>query len=261
MNGIKFGLMITIFALLGSVPLTAGEAVRREQALIVFAASSLTDVLTAQSNAWASATGNIKPKLAFGASATMARQIQSGAPANLFISANPIWTQSLVDAGRAQSATSLISNRLVLVVPANESYLPPFKPSAAGFNELLKGRRLALADPVTAPAGQYAKSYLMAIDLWQNLEPRLAYAPNVRQALRLVEAGGIPAFVYESDALASPKTHIAYTVPEGLSPPILYQAAVIQPENAAAHSFLNFLTGQTAVHIWEKHGFRRIASN
>jgi len=261
MNCLKPALTAVIFALLASASLSAEETGQEEKPLVIFAASSLTDVLAAQASVWIKSAGKQHPKLSFGASATMARQIQMGAPADLYISANPVWMQILTKSGKANKATALISNQLVLVVPIGDKPVNAFEPTVASFHELLTGRRLAIADPALAPAGQYAKAYLSGTGLWATLATRLAYAPNVRQALRLAESGGLPAFVYESDALASARVRIVYIVPPMAIPPIVYQAATLKPESPDARAFLAYLASEAAGSLWEKYGFHKIASN
>jgi molybdate transport system substrate-binding protein len=228
---------------------------------IVFAASSLTSILPELAQKWSKVSGNPVPRLAFGASATMARQIRAGAPAHLFISANPHWTELLVQEHRVVRIANIASNRLVLVIPRGAAGNLAFKPSASGFNLLLKGRRLALADPATAPAGAYARTFLMNATVWRALEGQIAYTQNVRQALLLAERGGLPAFVYNSDAKSSSQVDILYAVPPEMSGTILYQAALLEPANAASEEFLTFLQAKSVVPLWEKYGFSKIASN
>ena len=251
-------IMTGLKALLIATPLLAEET---EERLTVFAASSLTDVLSAQAKAWASATGQQAPRLSFGASATMARQIEAGAPAHLFISANANWTTLLVAADRANQPVDLVKNRLVLVVNEQHAVAAEFTPTLAGFQALIRNRRLVLADPTSAPVGQYAKSFLMAAGLWDALRNQLAYAANARQALRLTERAGLPAFVYESDAAASKRIKIIYRVPEAQTSPILYQAVVIRKAPTVASNFLAFLLSKEASALWQDHGFLTIASN
>ena len=229
--------------------------------IIAFAAASLTTVLDEQARHWRALTGAPFPRLSFGASGTMARQIQAGAPANLFISANPHWTNMLVRSGHASKLANIAENRLVLVAPENAATPTNFNASRDDFTRLLKARRLALADPALAPAGAYAKAFLQKTGLWEHLKDQVAYAQNVRQALRLAERGSLPAFVYASDAATSARVRILYTVPTDLTEPIRYEAALINSTNTDADAFLAYLQSPDAVTVWEKHGFRKIASN
>jgi len=229
--------------------------------VIAFAAASLTTVLDEQARRWHALTGAPAPRLSFGASGTMARQIQAGAPVSLFISANPQWSNMLVRSGHAAKLANIAENQLVLVAPKNTAAPTSFHASSDDFRRLLKGRRLVLADPALAPAGAYAKSFLQKNGLWDQLKDQVAYAQNVRQALRLTERGGLPAFVYASDAAVSTRVRILYTVPTDLTEPIRYEAALIKGTNADAVAFLTYLQSPEAAPVWEKHGFHQIASN
>jgi len=228
---------------------------------IVFAASSLTDVLKEHATNWGKTSNSTKPRFSFGASATMARQIEAGAPAHLFISANPKWSGHLKRQGLAQQLVTIASNQLVLVAPSGTPPPVHFEPTQDHFTKLLKGGRLVLANPATAPAGEYALNFLQQSGLWDTLNQHIAYAQNVRQALRLTERGGLPAFVYNSDAKANDAVNIVYVVPEGATAPILYQAALLQNSNDTTAAFLNFLRSTDATPTWKKYGFGKIASN
>jgi len=248
-------LFILIFVLSFSNTLDAQD--HSDQPL-VFAASSLTTVLTEQAEIWSKNSGIGAPRLSFGSSASMARQIQAGAPAHLFISANPYWSELLKKSSHALELYNLAKNQLVLVVPKRYSSDVTYEATPAFFQQLLNGRRIAIADPKLAPAGAYAKTYLRRTALWESLKNKAAYGQSVRQTLRLAEQGGLPAFVYRSDALSSNKVTILYNVPIELSGAIIYQAALLEHNNAAATSFLAFLRSEKALPIWLKHGFDKI---
>ncbi|MCJ9429448.1 molybdate ABC transporter substrate-binding protein [Kordiimonas marina] len=243
-----------------------GQAARADEPkkpLIVFAAASLTDVLKAEATAWARETGKPMPRLSFGASATMARQVAAGAPADLMLSANPAWVQMLEKGGFLSGApVPLVKNSLVLVVPSRGAAgTPGHLVTRELIEKTVGGGKLALADPAIAPAGAYARAFLEHIGLWLPLKPRLALAPNVRQALLLVERGGLPGFVYGSDAAASKRVIILGTVPEGSTKPILYMAGMTKAAQADANAFLTYLTSPASGPVWRRFGFTPIVSN
>ncbi|TNE62723.1 MAG: molybdate ABC transporter substrate-binding protein [Alphaproteobacteria bacterium] len=236
---------------------TAGADDSTPEPVTVFAASSLTDVLGEQAKNWSSENKRPMPRLSFGASATMARQIMSGAPADLMLSANPAWVFTLSDEGLLKTEpVALVKNSLVLVMPGVSLPATPERAvSAQLVKQATRGGRLAIADPAVAPAGAYAKNFLEQVGLWTELEPRVAISPNVRRTLLLVERGGLPGFVYSSDARASKYVTIVGTVPEDAGNPILYMAGLTKDAAPDADQFLAYLIGVQARAVWEKYGF------
>lgn len=220
-----------------------------KQGPVVLAASSLQESLTEVAQAW-TAQGHPAPVLSFAASSALARQIQQGAPADLFLSADEDWADTLEKAKLLRPGTraDLLSNRLVLIAPKDGKVR-----SLAGLGQ----GKLALADPSAVPAGKYAKAALTSLGQWQTVEAKVVPAENVRAALALVEhreaALGI---VYETDALASGKVAVVDTLPENSHPPIRYPVAVLagssNPDGAA---FRAFLASGTAGAIFQRHGF------
>lgn len=188
----------------------------------------------------------------------MARQIQKGAPADIFISANGYWVDYLSkQKGLNTSGAQLVArNALVLAVQKSKGPTRSFTPTKEAFASLLSGGRLVLADPALAPAGDYAKSYLIKVGLWAALEDQVAFVPNVRQALRLVETAGLPAFIYASDAYQSQKVSVLFKIPNTMTPPIQYQASILGKQTRQAHSFIQFLRSSDATLIWQEYGFQ-----
>jgi molybdate transport system substrate-binding protein len=226
---------------------SGGEPVR--QGPTILAASSLQEALTQVAEAWTQA-GHPPPRLSFAASSALARQIEGGAPADLFLSADEEWMDRLAADGllRKGSRADLLTNELVLIVPRDAE--------AAGLDALATGR-LALADPQAVPAGRYARAALESLGLWEQVESRVVPAENVRAALALVERGEVPVgSVYATDAKASDRVAIVFRFPSGSHPPIRYPAAVLaasgHPEAAA---FRDFLLSQDARQIFVRHGF------
>ncbi|MBO9497839.1 MAG: molybdate ABC transporter substrate-binding protein [Novosphingobium sp.] len=223
----------------------------------VLAAASLQGALDEAAAAWAK-QGHPKPVLVYAASSALARQAESGAPADLFISADEDWMDTLEKAGLVDSATrdDLLGNTLVLIAPAKTAANIDLADRSAFFTALGKGP-LSIADPAAVPAGKYGKAALLNLRLWEFAEDRLAPGENVRAALALVERGEAPlGIVYGSDAEASDKVRVVATFPDSSHPPILYPAAVLKAAKSAdAQPFLEFLHGEAAQAIFARHGF------
>ena len=222
----------------------------------VFAASSLTDSLNTVASAYQAKTG-IKVTLSFGASSTLARQIEQGARADLFLSADIDWMDYLQKKGLIEDTTrkDLLGNRLVLIAAADAKPAPKIAP---GFDlaGALGDRRLALADPASVPAGRYAKAALTSLGVWDKIAPKVAQAENVRVALEYVARGEAPyGIVYATDAKVAPKLRIAGVFPESSHPAIVYPAALTKTASPGAKAFLEFLGGAQARAIFEKAGF------
>jgi molybdate transport system substrate-binding protein len=222
----------------------------------VSAAASLTDALKEIAGAFESATGD-RVILNFGASSTLARQIEEGAPADVFLSADEAKMDALSERNLVMRETRkpLLQNRLVVVV-ARDSTLKISAPADLG-NEAVK--RLAIGEPRTVPAGIYAREFLTRSGQWERLQERLVPCDNVRAALAAVEAGNAHAgIVYQTDAGISQRVRVAYLVPAEATAPIIYPGAVLtgakQPE--AAKKFLDYLFTEAARKVFEKFGFR-----
>lgn len=228
------------------------------QDLTVFAAASLTDALKDITTVW-EAQGKPKLRFNFASSSTLARQLDHGAVANLFASADEQWMDWAVERGLIAKDTrqSLLGNRLVLIVPKDKARTITI---AQGFDlaELLgPSGRLAVGDPSNVPVGIYAKQALTALGVWATAAPRLAPADSVRSALLLVERGEAPAgIVYETDALVSSRVAVAGTFPEDTHDKITYPFAIPKAgDTPDARAFLTFLAGKEAGELFHKHGF------
>jgi len=231
----------------------------KAQELTVFAAASLADSMRDIAALWGQA-GNKPPRLSFGASSSLARQIEQGAPVNIFASADQKWMDYL--AGKqliaADTRKSLLGNNLVLVVEAGK---PVRVAIERGFDlaALLGANgRLATGDPRHVPAGIYAEQALRSLGLWESIEPRLARTEDVRSALLLVERGEAPAgIVYATDAAVSKGVTVAGTFPPGSHEPVTYPFAVIKSgDTPAARSLMAFLAGPAAKQVFIRRGFR-----
>ena len=225
----------------------------------VFAAASLADALRALGQDWA-ARGNPAPRFSFAASSTLARQIEQGAPADLFMSADQAWADHLQSRGLLDQATRRngIGNTLVLVAPAGAARPVELEPGT-DLRALLGTRgRIATGDPAHVPVGRYAQAALTWMGQWETLAPRLARADNVRAALLLVERGEAPfGIVYATDAAISSGVRVVGRFPAASHDPITYPFALTRRASgdAQARALLDFLTGAEARAIWLRFGF------
>jgi molybdate transport system substrate-binding protein len=222
--------------------------------LNVYAAASLSDALREVAQAWETSGGG-KVSFNFAASNDLARQIESGAPAQVFVSANREQVERLEKAGRVQAGTAfpLLGNALVVIVPAGSKVQ-----KLTGARDLLQFDRLALADPAGVPAGVYTKEWLEREKLWPQLSARVVPTLDVRAALAAVASGNLPAgIVYATDATSSSNVRIAYRVPPEAAPEVRYFAAPVAQKkgNPAAARFLTFLKGPKARAIFVRSGF------
>lgn len=229
------------------------------QELTVFAAASLTDAMKDISAQWAQA-GHPQLRLSFGSSSTLARQIEQGAPANLFASADQKWMDFLAEKKLIVPETrkDLLGNDLILVVAADK---PKHVTIDQGFDIaalLGPNGHLATGDPKHVPVGIYAEQSLRKLGLWDVVEPRLARTDDVRQALLLVERGEAPAgIVYATDAAASKAVMIAGVFPANSHDPVSYPFAVVRSgDTQEAHALMTYLSGPEARAIFVKRGFK-----
>ena len=244
--------------LLLAIAACLSPALAQAQQLTVMAASSLTDAMRELGQQWA-ARGHPAPRLVFAASSALARQIEQGAPADIFASADEPWMDYLqqrhliVDSSRIDA----LGNRLVLVAPRDRPGDVALTPGVDLLARLGPNGRLATGDPASVPVGKYAQAALTSLGVWDRLAPRLARAENVRAALLLVERGEAPlGIVYATDAAASPKVRVAGTFPDGTHPPIAYPFALTaRGDTPEARALLAFLTGPDAAPVYRKLGF------
>ena len=222
----------------------------------VFAASSLTDALTQIAIAARYHGAEYADHLTFNfaASSTLARQIEEGAPADIFFSADDQQMDRLQKSGHVATETrrTLLSNSLVVIAPA-DSPLNIKSPV-----DLKAVARIALADPNIVPVGVYTRAYLSRLDLWDAIAPKVIPVENVRAALAAVESGNVDAgFGYATDARGSKKVKVVFAVPADEEPRISYPAAVVKGtrNRETAEKFLEFLQSDTATKIFEAHGF------
>jgi molybdate transport system substrate-binding protein len=246
-------LMLALIAICFALASRAEDA---RAPVLVFAASSLTQVLEELSRTWRKSTG-VPVKLSFAASSLLARQLEAGGHADLFVSADQEWMDYL-DARSLISKASrrdLVANRLVLIAPS-DSHVTLDLQRGAELRTALGNGRLSIADPDTVPAGRYARAALTSMRLWNQIEDRLARADNVRAALIFVARGESPlGIVYSTDARIERNVRIVATFPDYSHPAITYPAAVTPRAGPDASAFLAFLGSRDAAPVWKKHGF------
>ena len=243
-------LLLLLAALVAAVPAFA-------RAPVVLAAASLQESMNAAADAWA-ARGHERPVLSFAASSALARQIDAGAPADLFVSADEPWMDDVQQHGLVRPGTrvSFLTNQLVLVAPVGSTRSIVVR---AGFPLVaaLGDGRLAIADPDAVPAGRYGKEALVKLGVWPGVQARLARGDSVRAALALVERGEAPlGIVYATDAMASKQVRVVGTFPATSHSPITYPAALLTASTSAdAEPFRRFLLSGAGKAIFGRFGF------
>jgi molybdate transport system substrate-binding protein len=243
------------------VALFAGVAAARAEDVVVFAAASLKNALDDAAAAFQQQSGS-RAKISYAASSALARQIENGAPADLFISADLDWMNYLQDRKLINVGTriNLVGNKLVLIAPASSAVNIAIKPGFA-LGQRLGDGRLAMANPDAVPAGKYGKAALQKLGVWEGVASRVAPAEDVRAALRFVARGETPlGIVYQTDAAAEPGVRIVGYFPADSYPPIIYPAAIIAgSRNPGAAKLLEFLRSAAARPFFEKQGFTVLA--
>lgn len=243
-----------------AVTLTAGAALAQEK-LTIFAAASLKNALDEINTACEASVGE-KAAVSYAASSALAKQIEAGAPADIFMSADRDWMKYLSDKKliKEDTETELLGNSIVLVAPADSAVSVSV---AQGFDlaAALNGGKLAMANVDSVPAGKYGKASLEKLGAWEGVKNQVAQAENVRAALALVATGEAPlGIVYKTDAAAEPKVKVVGTFPEDSHPPIVYPVAqTTESKSAAAPKFLDCLEGASAKASFEKQGFTVLA--
>jgi molybdate transport system substrate-binding protein len=227
-------------------------SVQGAHAQVVYAAASLKNALDE-----VAALSPSKATISYGASSALAKQIESGAPAQVFISADLDWMDYLEQRKQLRPGTrkNILGNKLVLIAPAGSTTKTEIR---AGFPlaALLGNGRLATADPAHVPAGKYTRAALEKLGVWDSVAGKLAPVENVRVALALVARGEAPlGTVYATDAAAEPKVRVVAAFPDGLHAPIVYPAALMPNASATAAEFLDLLSSPAARLVFQKHGF------
>ena len=249
---------ILLAILLAAMPLTA-----KAQDLLVFAAASMKTALD-EINAAQTVLPPAQVKISYAASSALARQIEAGAPADLFVSADLDWMDYLDQRKRLKPGTRsiLLGNRIVLIAPTDSKASVKIAPAFDLASLLGRDGKLAMADVAAVPAGKYGRAALEALQVWPSVQARVAQAENVRAALALVARGEAPlGIVYATDAAADAKAvRVLDAFPANTHPPILYPAAQLNDsKHPQAAAWLAALRSPAAKAVFEKNGFTMIA--
>ncbi|MBT8484865.1 MAG: molybdate ABC transporter substrate-binding protein [Phycisphaerales bacterium] len=248
-------LLAAVVGLAGCVAACVTGCARAEEpAVVVFAAASTAPVIEPLARRHTEETG-VAVRCQFAGSATLARQIELGAHADIFCSASPQWTDHLAAGGwlAAGSRRTLASNRLAIVVPHGAEPAPV---ALDGTFPADRFGRFATADPEIAPLGVYARAALTTLGWWDAVADTLIRVVDARAALRLVEMGEVDgAIVYASDAVTSSRVAVVALVPESLHPPIVYPVSLTRDASAAAPAFVDRLVGRDAADRFRAAGF------
>nr|WP_250813862.1 molybdate ABC transporter substrate-binding protein [Neorhizobium tomejilense] len=255
-----FWIRLAVGAALVSLASFAAPAAAQEK-VTVFAAASMKNALDNANRAWG-AQGGGQVTVSYAASSTLAKQIENGAPADIFISADLDWMKYLSDKKLVREGTRFnwLGNRIVLVA-AKDAAKDAAKPVdiRPGFDlaGLLKGGRLAMGEPNAVPAGKYAKASLEKLGVWPSVEKSVASAESVRAALAFVSRGEAPyGIVYQTDAAADPGVAIVGTFPADTHPPIIYPIAILsESKSKDVSAYLDYLKSDKAAPFLEKEGF------
>ncbi len=245
--------LVLVLVALGAFWASACQNTRQDR-LLMFAAASATDAVTEITATFARETGT-RVDCNFAASSALARQIETGAEADLFLSANERWADVLGKDGRIESRVDLLGNVLVVVVPAASRL------EFESLKDLARGdvTRISLADPDSVPAGIYAKQALTRLGLWGRLESRVVRGFDVRQALLFVERGEAEAgMVYATDAAISSSVRVAFEVDPALVDPIRYPLALLKPgkNKEAALRLFRYLQTDPSKAVFRRFGFK-----
>jgi molybdate transport system substrate-binding protein len=227
------------------------------ETITVFAAASLKEALDAAVKPFESRAGH-RVAISYAASNALAKQVEAGAPASIFISADTDWIDYVESRGLAVagSRVNLLANDLVLIAPASSATALRIAPGFDLARALGKGR-LAIANPSSVPAGKYARAALSALGAWNGVEARLAPAENVRAALAFVARGEAPlGIVYRTDAMAEKAVRIVDAFPPGTHPPIVYPLVLLKGATSATRALAAHLAAPDTRATWEHFGFR-----
>ena len=249
--------VLALFTMLMALLATHAAVAASREPPLVLAAASLQESMNAAADAWA-AKGHPRPRISFAGSSALARQIEAGAPADVFVSANEAWMDDLQKKNLLKRGTrvSFLRNTLVFIAPRNSPLKLAVRPDMPLTKALGPGR-LAVADPGGVPAGIYAKQALTKLGIWNRVESRLAPAENVRAALALVSHGAAPlGIVYGTDAKADPDVKVVGVFPQTSHAPISYPVALLaSSKNPEAESFRRFLISNEGKALFRRFGF------
>ncbi len=249
--------LAAVALLLGAQP-----SIAQDKTLTVFAAASMKNALDDVNAAFTKASG-IKIVPSYAASSALAKQIENGAPADVFVSADQQWMDYLADkkAIKFDTRSNLLGNKLVLIAPKDSKLGNVTIGQGFDLAKLAGDGRIATGDVKAVPVGLYAKAALEKLGAWAAAEPKFAMADNVRAALLLVSRGEAAlGIVYETDAKVEAGVNVIGTFPEGSHPPVTYPVAATASAKPDVSAYLEFLRGKAAREIFEKYGFTMLAA-
>lgn len=242
---------------LGAAVGLGAPAGAQAQDITVFAAASLKDALDSINTQW-QADSKHKATISYAASSALAKQIEAGAPADVFISADLDWMKYVADRKliKPETQSTLLGNRIVLVAPKDSTVQLTIAPNFELAKAIGDGH-LAMADVKAVPAGKYGQAALETLGVWDSVKDKIAQAENVRATLALVSRGEAPlGIVYQTDAAADTGVRIIGTFPADSHPPILYPVAVLaSSDKPEAQAFVDYLKSAAAKPLFEKQGF------
>jgi molybdate transport system substrate-binding protein len=248
-----FACLAALFAVAAAPP----PATAQDASLTIFAAASLKNVLDDVDAAFSKQTG-VKVVASYAASSALIKQIEEGAPADVFISADPDWMDYGAKKQLIKDGTrfNLLGNKLVLIAPKDSKLDTVAIGPGFDLAKLAGDGKIATADVRAVPAGMYAKAALEKLGAWAAAESKIAMTENVRAALVLVARGEAPlGIVYETDAKVEPQVKVVGRFPANAHPPIIYPAAATKNAKPEAEKYLTFLRSATALVIFERYGF------
>jgi molybdate transport system substrate-binding protein len=248
------GLLAALTLLCGSA---TSPALAQDKSITVFAAASIKNALDEVDNAYTAKSG-VKVIVSYAASSTLAKQIEQGAPADVFVSADTDWMEYAIAKKTINESTrvNLLGNSIVLVAPADSKINNVTIGSGFDLAKLAGADKIATGDVKSVPVGKYAKAALEKLGAWPAAEPKFAMAENVRAALTLVARGEAAlGIVYSTDAKVEPGVKIVGRFPADSHPPIIYPLAATASAKPEAAGYLSFLGSSAAKAIFEKYGF------
>ena len=255
--GWHFSLLLVLVLSLLAVS-GVSQAQNTNRPLLIFGAASVTNALDEIAAIYSKREG-IEIKTSYGASSVLAKQLDAGAPADIFISADQEWMDYAAKKSsiRPESRINLLGNTLVLIAAVNNGVVVNLKPGV-DLKIALAGQKLAMADPDSVPAGRYGKAALIALGGWDSISLSVAPAENVRTALAYVARGDTPlGIVYGTDAKSESKVRVVAVFPAGTHPPIIYPVALTAQAQPGAEKFLAFLSSPEAQVVFAKAGFSK----
>jgi len=247
--------LVSLIAAVAAIALPA-RAADSSQPVLVYAAASLTNALDEVGAAYTKESGG-QVKFSYASSSILARQLEAGADADVFFTADLEWMDYVQNRNliNVSSRGNLLTNKLVLIAPKDSKAQLEIK---QGFDlkGALGGGRLSMGDPESVPAGKYARSALMSLGVWNLVADHIVRADNVRAALAFVARGESPlGIVYETDALVDENVRVVATFPADSHPPIVYPAALTTRAKPGADAFLAFARGTAGREIFKRYGF------